>query len=891
MASNKTFLASKDSIVVLRNSDSGSLGAGKDYHLYIGNSGDYTIRGLVQFNLDFSGVTSITSAKLRFTTAKSNDGTVSGYVRDAHGTFSSAAMHISRNTSSWTEGTYGNDEAFNGLNSVEWSNQPSTDATNRVSFTSRSSRPSVPTEDEIDITGIVTDWFNGFANNGIQVKFQSESGTRFTEWYSREGGASSIPNAEGPYIFLTYETVTNPTVALINPKSGSVAKIVNLNDTTEWTSTSQNAMPEFTWKYSSGGGGDQSKWRLRIYNNASKTTTYYDSGLVIDSSHVADETFSPVKNADKAAQQPWIPGAGWSAGVMEGLVNGTAYYWTIQVYDALGNASAESTPTAFKVRWGQAVYEFDTGSPTSGAWNFTHTQPPANTQAVPLFRAVTSAGATTGSWSLDESVISGSKRYLQVLLRMSTDNGTTRPYVDDISLSYSDTSVSPDNWGVTDGSLILSTTTRRFGTRSALATASTAGEMYLEPIRKSGEYDIPVTKETRYTFSAYIKPGVINPRSVNIRVFKSDGLPSSISGLSEIYDIDGQLGSEAIEQTITPSMVFPADREGWSRVTYTFDTDSSTDFVKPIIYMSSSTTATPNSVYVDGVKFEEGGVVSSWSPGSVTQSVVYEGAGISIDASKGGTIRLRGSSAVERAIVSLGSKGLVFGATSSPQLYSLQDTELSVDGWVRSYRTSTADLAFGAAVTGDTYSRGAIYADGKIEWGAGGVTTRDTNLYRSAANVLKTDDNLIAAGYLQTGMAAKRYTNGGSVTTTTGVGTGYSDVSGHTVTITPAYVGQKWLISYTAAVSTNTNVDQFMIYQIFVDDAAFFFLRTYNLESGTAYTNNIGGSDVYTAVDTTPVVCKVGVRMGSSTGITVSTYYARLNAVPLALDTAAISGS
>jgi hypothetical protein len=738
----KTFLTSKDSVVVLRNSDSGSLGAGKDYHIYVGNSGDYTIRGLVQFNLDFSDVTSITSATLYFTTARNNDGTVSGYVRDSHGNYASAAMHISRVTSAWTEGTYGNDETFNGSNSVEWSNQPSTTATNRVSFTSRSSRPTSPTLDSMDVTGIVTDWFNGSANYGIQVKFQSESGTRYTEWYSREGDASAISGAVAPYIVLDYETVTNPTVSVINPTSGSIAKIVNLNDTTEWTSTSQNAMPQFTWAYSTGGGGTQEKWRLRIYNDASKTTTYYDSGLVIDPDHAADETFSPVKNADK---QAWIPGAGWSTGVMDGLVNGTAYYWTIQVYDELGNASAESAPTAFKVRWGQAVYEFDTGSTTSGSWNFYHAQPPVNTQAVPLFRAVTSAGTTTGAWSLDESAISGSKRYLQVLLRMSTDDGT-QPYVEDISLSYSDSAVAPDNWVVTNGSVSLATTVRRFGTRSALAAASSAAEMYLQPLRNTAEYDIPVTKNTRYTFSAYVKPSEISPRSVKIRVFKSDGLASSISGISEIYNIDGQLGSEAIEQTLSATTIFPADREGWSRVTYTFETDSSTDFVKPIIYMSSAATATPNSIYVDGVKFEEGGVVSSWSPGSVTQSVVYEGSGISIDASKGGTIRLRGSSAGEQDIVSLGSKGLVFGATSSPQLYSLQDTEISVDGWVRSYRTSTADLAFGAAVTGDTYSRGAIYADGKIEWGAGGVTARDTNLYRSAANTLKTDDSLTVNG-------------------------------------------------------------------------------------------------------------------------------------------------
>jgi hypothetical protein len=588
----------------------------------------------------------------------------------------------------------------------------------------------------MDVTGIVTDWFNGSANYGIQVKFQNESGTRYTEWYSREGDASTISGAVAPYIVLTYETVTNPTVAVINPASGSIAKIVNLNDTTEWTNTSQNAMPQFTWDYASGGGGAQEKWRLRIYNDASKTTTYYDSGLVIDPDHAADETFSPVKNAYK---QAWIPGAGWSTGVMDGLVNGTAYYWTIQVYDELGNASAESAPTAFKVRWGQAVYEFDTGSTTSGSWNFYHAQPPVNTQAVPLFRAVTSAGTTTGAWSLDESAISGSKRYLQVLLRMSTDDGT-QPYVEDISLSYSDSAVAPDNWVVTNGSVSLATTVRRFGTRSALAAASSAAEMYLQPLRNTAEYDIPVTKDTRYTFSAYVKPSEISPRSVKIRVFKSSGLASSISGLSEIYNIDGQLGSEAIEQTLAATTIFPADREGWSRVTYTFETDSSTDFVKPIIYMSSAATATPNSIYVDGVKFEEGGVVSSWSPGSVTQSVVYEGAGISIDASKGGTLRLRGSGAGARDIVELGLDGLLFGGTTSPvEIYSGSASELNISGAV----SITGNISSSSAGGKTTLALTSTGSNTGLTIGGD-----NANLYRSAANTIKTDGNLIIAGDL-----------------------------------------------------------------------------------------------------------------------------------------------
>lgn len=168
-------------------------------------------------------------------------------------------------------------------------------------------------------------------------------------------------------------------------------------------------------------------------------------------------------------------------------------------------------------------------------------------------------------------------------------------------------------------------------------------------------------------------------------------------------------------------------------------------------------------------------------------------------------------------------------------------------------------------------------ANGAIVFGSG----KDTNLYRGGANILKTDDAFVAGSYIQSGMTAQRYSNGGSVTDTTGVGTGYSDISGHTVTFTPAYVGQRWLISFVGACVTNTNTDQYMIYQVFVDGANLFYVRTVNIESGINYSTNVSGSDIYTSVGTTAVVCKVGVRTQTSTNVTVSTYYGRLNAVPL----------
>lgn len=47
-----------------------------------------------------------------------------------------------------------------------------------------------------------------------------------------------------------------------------------------------------------------------------------------------------------------------------------------------------------------------------------------------------------------------------------------------------------------------------------------------------------------------------------------------------------------------------------------------------------------------------------------------------------------------------------------------------------------------ALVAGDSVDRFRLSATGRMEWGSGSAT-RDTNLYRSAANTLKTDDDLV----------------------------------------------------------------------------------------------------------------------------------------------------
>lgn len=56
--------------------------------------------------------------------------------------------------------------------------------------------------------------------------------------------------------------------------------------------------------------------------------------------------------------------------------------------------------------------------------------------------------------------------------------------------------------------------------------------------------------------------------------------------------------------------------------------------------------------------------------------------------------------------------------------------------------TATTDDIISTRITGDTQSRFLIEADGATYWGAGGASAPDVTLYRSAANTLRTGDNL-----------------------------------------------------------------------------------------------------------------------------------------------------
>lgn len=807
----RTFAASKDSIIAIRGIDGASFGAGKDYHNYVGDSGDYTIRSLIQFTLDFSNVGSINSATLYLKTPRSSDGTVNGVLRDTHGTWNSGSLKFSRVTTTWTEGTYGTDEGFNGVNSVEWDNQPSTTATGAVNFTTRTSRPSSPAVDTIVITDIVKAWAptsvtgGGNATNyGIQIRNNTEGGSDYCEWYSLEGGASGISGAVAPYIVIDYNAAA-PTVTIGSPStpaSAGIAKLVNITDTTEWSASTQLARPQLGWNYSSAASLAQSSWRVRIYSASTGGTKYYDSGLITDTAHKTDTYFEVPGTTNVPA---WVSSAtgyaGWST--ITGLVNGTEYWWTIEVVDSSGNTSSESARYAFKVRWGQVIHVWDSGSTSSSQWDITYPAPPAGTQAAMFYRSTTTTTATTGTWYSSIGAVVSGRRYLQTMLRLSTNAGA-QPTVGDITFSYLAGTVSPDSWEVdANGTLILNNSTYRFGTKSGLLTAASSAATIIQPKRDTTQYDIAVIAGQPYIFSAYVKPTpqtLLTSRTIKLRTYAASGESATLGAEIGI----GSDNYTSFEQ-----------QDGWYRIFYKFTPAGS--WVKPIIEFGTGTgAAVGDAIYLDGAQVEEGNVVRSWTPGFVTQAITIEGSGITVDKSGGGSLRLRGSTGGTRDVVELGANGLNFGGSSVASLYSGSASTLNVTGDLSvstAIRAATGgadpavyigddSLIFDADISDTMGIQGQqTAANGGIVFGSG----KDTNLYRGGVNVLKTDDSLYVAGHTLT--RVDRSGTGDNTTITT-AGT-YYPLTNAEIVFTPQFEGQRWLLAYTAYCSLNTTVVQY----------------------------------------------------------------------------------
>lgn len=161
--------------------------------------------------------------------------------------------------------------------------------------------------------------------------------------------------------------------------------------------------------------------------------------------------------------------------------------------------------------------------------------------------------------------------------------------------------------------------------------------------------------------------------------------------------------------------------------------------------------------------------------GTVAGAHTYSGA---VTLSGGGTLAgtFTGTPTLSGAVVLSGTPNISNGAalagtfSGSPTFSGT----LNFTGTMQSTQSASTNVVQAAIVTADTFDRFRTYASGLHEWGSGALA-RDTNLYRSAADTLATDDSFSVGGDLSVASTTwtpftPSWTIGGSPTTSTNVG-------------------------------------------------------------------------------------------------------------------------
>lgn len=104
----------------------------------------------------------------------------------------------------------------------------------------------------------------------------------------------------------------------------------------------------------------------------------------------------------------------------------------------------------------------------------------------------------------------------------------------------------------------------------------------------------------------------------------------------------------------------------------------------------------------------------------------------------------------------------VAAAAAGPVLRVTDSTSAPTSPIVSVVANAAADNSVGVQVTGDTQQRLLVDSNGRLQWGPGNAAL-DTNLYRSGASQLSTDDSLGAALGVQVGSATPAFGGGSGV--------------------------------------------------------------------------------------------------------------------------------
>jgi hypothetical protein len=754
-----------------------SVGAGADQHLPVGmGSGSTTpVRSLLIFNLDWTDVATITDAKMYL------------YRTAYHGTPVATSFYIKRVTSSWSEGTYGADEGWYAANAVHWNNQPTTTSTGHANA------GSVAGWNELLITDIVKAWApvsipggGGLANYGVMLKQTSadsssndESAGNFSEYESREHSSG-----HDPYIVLTYGNNSAPDAPTLNdPTAGELVssqtptlnftpsdgqgdthtkytyQVDNNSDfsspveSTEVSGSFPNATPINRVVTSTLSRGTTYHWRSKtkdatLYGPYSAGTSFKVAALPTASvttpanGHTARLWYTAGDNSTPKLQVFWSfsdgdghsqthsrvyiyadaagsPGSllhdtGWVANYDDyykttyAVTNGTFYHVSVQTRCSLTLESTESTKKRTRVRWGRASYYFDGTSAPSTLGVGSNTVVGSN-EALVLEYATTTTTSEPGTWYSSVSGAGLNRYFWHRVTMWGWGSATpTSPDLLDLTWTYSGTGLAADDWTLASGAAI-DTGAYVFGSQSLRHNTNAAEQKSYQVVSLGPGPDRTLVLSGRMKISG-------NP-AAKIRVMSADGS-------TELAKIDA-----------------PTASTDWARYkTPTFQSGSETSF-----RVECYTNAAGGAIaWFDALMFEESVVANPWVPGFIGGAVTVDSGGLSVDASKGGTFRLKGSDGATTSVIELGvsgfkQDGVEMGLVPSGVilLWSGQTSTIPT-GW------ALCDGANGTPDLRDSFVVGASTANEQTSGGTVSPTTAlATHSDHSNHNALASHDHLL----------------------------------------------------------------------------------------------------------------------------------------------------
>lgn len=466
------------------------------------------------------------------------------------------------------------------------------------------------------MTAIVTDNTVNVvvANGGQIIHSPGFTGTRGTTYYWRARTKDSV-GVWGPFSAVMSFVIDNaPTATKVRPTASQFAYIWNLGDLAVWDGTTAYAKARHEWSFADVDGGVQTAYQVRRYDAAVAGSLVYDSGKVMSAATYHDATTA--------------------------IVLGTERWWTIEVWDDLDVSSGESSRTAFKMRFGQAIYEHNPGTGSSN-WNVTAGAITDGEAAFGYAGATGASGVGRGSWqSAVGSIAPATYGWVNILVRLQPNSapGTT-PTLADLTLRYLGSASVPDKWTLWGdaNAMGLDSSVKRYGTKSMKYTAGNWGLVF--PYRKTSGDDIPVTPGQVRTVSVYLKTLGAH-HGMRIEVLK---------GLTADQYI-------AVTAAVTDSSGAP---DGWQRLTTTYTVPAGVAYVR--VQLAQGPGSVPGEVtWIDGVRDEEGTVATTWTPGFIGDPVVLDAGGIAVDGSAGGIFRAKGSAGAARDTFELGPHGLLF---------------------------------------------------------------------------------------------------------------------------------------------------------------------------------------------------------------------------------------